>query len=152
MYGYLLLQKVPYRQLIPLQAKTKNNALGYWRNIDMTAEGLSLMDVADVHLNNRRLDAGNSVGDGNTGVGEGTGVKDDTVVVETYIVELVQDVSFVVALVILQGQVIVSEFPLEVDHEIVEGVFAVNLRLAPAKEVKVGSVDDDDTKHRLIVL
>lgn len=110
-------------------------------------ESLPFMNVADVHLNHRCFDAGHSVGNGNTGVGEGTCVQDDPVVVETYLMEFVQDVSFVIALVILQAYIVVSKLTLEVDHKIIKGVFAVDFRLAPAEEVKVGAVDDDDAKH-----
>ena len=113
----------------------------------MVAEGFPLVDVADVDLDDRRFDARYGVGQGDAGVGEGPGVEDDAVVSKADLVELIDQLALVVALEVLQRHVVLYELALEVDHEILKGVLAVDLRLALAEQVEVGAVDDDDAEH-----
>lgn len=105
------------------------------------AELLAGEDIADMHFHYNLFDACQSVGNGEGVVGICTGVDYDTLAfgVEAELLESIDYLAFAVALEI--DYFLFRECRLELVEIVVEALRAVDFRLAPAEQVKVGSVD-----------
>ena len=60
----------PQRQLVALGAEAGDDAVGAERYVGVVAEGLALVDVGDVHLDDREFEGIQRVKDRQRGVGE----------------------------------------------------------------------------------
>jgi hypothetical protein len=103
-------------------------------------EWFALVHVRDMHFNNRcayRLDA---IGQCNAGVCVGSSVEHDAIAGESHLLQLVDEMAFVVALKVINLHV--GEKRTQARQEIVERSVAIYVWFAHAQQVKVGPIDD----------
>jgi len=99
----------------------------------MLAEGLSFIDIGNVHFNDRRINSSNRISDGDGGVGVGPGIENDAVVTEAHFVELINNLPFVITLEILEVSFL--EHAPQMEQGILKGVFTVDLRLPLPQQI-----------------
>ncbi len=101
--------------------------------------------VGNMHLHRRSRNGRQGVGQGNTGVGQGTGVNHDTIDGKAQFVNLIEQFAFVVRLKIPKLHVgKLSFYGLEVVHE---RAATINVRLALTQQIQVRAVDNEDSLH-----
>lgn len=111
----------------------------------MASVRLTLADVGDVYLDNRDAYGSNAVGNGNGGVGVCAWVHHHPVVLAVSFLQLVDQTSFVVGLVVVD--LCFGEGGSQCCEIILERNSPVNLRLTPAEKVEIWAVDDDYFFH-----
>lgn len=97
----MLLDKALQCVSVAVQSETAYHALAGIAQQRVTAIFLAGIDVADVYFHHRCLYRGNGIVDGHRGVTISSGVEDDAVVGESYFMEFVDNLSFYVALVVV---------------------------------------------------
>ena len=92
------------RQRVALHPAAGDHAGGDGRDVGMAAEGLALVDVGDVDLDDRAGEGGKRVKDGDRGVAVAGGVDDDRRRALARLVDPVDELVFAVALAEVDGQ------------------------------------------------
>ena len=98
------------------------------------------MNIGDVYLHYRAFQAADAILQGNARVGVGTSVEHDSIVGKTYFLQLVDELSLDVALVILDFHVWIFSFQL--GQVTLEGVAAVDAWLTNTQKIEVWAIDD----------
>lgn len=133
------------RQCIGAGAEAGDGAARDRGNPALVAEGLAGVGVGEMDLDDRDLDALDGVVEGNGGVGERAGVEEDgEAAARGGLVQPVDEMAFVVGLAQVYAQAKGQGLVGEGIRDAVEGVMAVDLRLAGAEQVEVGAVQDHD--------
>ena len=104
----------------------------------MVAEGLALVDVGDVHLDDRRLERIQRIEDGDRGVGEGSRIDRKAAGGLARLVDPVDDLVFAVALVEAQLELELIRQLAAVRLDIGQGLVAVDLGLTLAQRFRLG--------------
>ena len=134
-------KKCLQRQTVAVETEAADDATAGGADEAVVAELLALVDIGDVDLDDGSRDGTDGIVKGHTGVGVGTGVEDDTIGCEAYLVELVDEGTLVVALEI--GELHMGVLGTQLLQIVFKGAGAVDARLAAAEEVEVGTVEDD---------
>ena len=114
------------------------------------AESLAGMDIADVHLHHRGGHGADGILQGDGRVGVGPGVEDDAVVVETHLVDAVDEFALDVGLEIVYLYAGIAAA--QAGQAIVERPGTIYARLAAAQQIEVGAVDDLNLLHIILFL
>ena len=109
------------------------------------AEGLALVDIGDMYLDDGGCDGTDGIVEGDAGVGVGSGIEDDAVGGEAVGVEAVDEVTLMVALVVVE--LYVGVLLAELLEVVFEGAVAIDIGLAATEEVEVGTVEEKEA-HR----
>src|ERR1700685_1128863 len=109
-------------------------------------EGLALVDIGNVHFDDRPGEGVERVEDGDRGVGEGGGIDDDAGGALAGGVNEVDDLVFAVALMELDRKPELLADAAAVRLDLGERLAAVNLRLTLAEQIEIGTVQDDDDR------
>ena len=104
------------------------------------AELLALMHIRDMHLDDRTLERADAIVQGHTGVGIGTGIENDAVERETYLLHLVDELALDIALKVANLHVRILR--LQLRQIGLERHLSVDAWLALAKQVEIGAIDD----------
>ena len=108
----------------------------------MPAEGLAAVDVRDVHLDDRGVDDGDRVPDGDGRMRVGSGVDDDPGHALAQLVDGIDDLPLVVALAEVKLEAsLLSRLQAQPTH-VVEGFRSVDLGLPFAEEVEVRPLEN----------
>ncbi len=110
------------------------------RNHRAVAELLSLMHIADVHFDDRRLYGLYAVRQCYAGVGVGSGVQHDAVGRESHFLHLVYQLALDVALVIVNLHI--GKLRRQLWQKLLERAASVDVRLAFAEQIEVWAVND----------
>ena len=110
----------------------------------MMAEVLALVDVGNVHFDDRPVEGVERVEDGDGSVGEGGGVDDDAGGASAASMDPVDDLVFAVALAELDLEPELGPYAAAVRLDVGQRLAAVNLRLALAEQIEIGAVQDGD--------
>ena len=100
-------------------------------------------NVGDVYFDHFRLDGSYGITDGDGGMCVAAGVEDDAIVREAAFVQLVDELAFHVALEIIEMDV--REEVLQFREVFLERIATVDIRFAPAEQVEVRSVENEDS-------
>ena len=111
------------------------------------AERFAAVDVADVDFNHGCGDGCHGIGDSDRRMGIAACVEDNAALVEAHRLQAVHDFALDVALIDVDG--VLRELLNEFLQVLVEGAVAIDLGLAPAHKVQVGTVDDVDNHYFL---
>jgi hypothetical protein len=111
------------------------------------AERLSRVHVRQVRLDDNEASTGDRVTEGDAVMREGTWVEDDAVDVAACLVEPADELAFDVRLEVDDRDVAGGGVGAQVGEDVVQGVVAVDLRLACSEEVEVRSVEDEDSSR-----
>lgn len=135
---------VANRQNVAVRAEAGQHRRCGERDVGMVPEGLALVDVGDVALDDGNLARGEGVEDRDRRVGEGPRIDDDPRRPDPVLVDPVDDLVLGVALV--EGDREPERLGLGPAErfDIAEGLVPVDLGLALAEEVQVGAVEDQD--------
>ena len=110
------------------------------------AEFLTLVHIRDVYLHHRRLNASDGILQGDAGMGVGTRIQHHTVVAEPYLVQLVEQITFVVRLEITQfchiGKALFQLFEV-----IFKSTCAINAWFAATQQIQVGTIENQYLLH-----
>ena len=104
----------------------------------MVTELFALVYIGDVYLHHGALHAADAVLQGYAGVCVGTGVEHHAVVGEPHLLQLVDQLTLYVALIVVYLHIGILGFQL--GQVALEGIAAVDARLPDTKEVQVGTV------------
>ena len=108
--------------------------------VRMVAKLLAFINVGDVHFDDRNLDAGDGIGEGDGSVRVATGVDDGRgICIEAAFVKRVYERAFVVRLKV--GQLMIRILRLQFFKVFLEGLTPVDLRLSFSEQVQVRAVD-----------
>lgn len=108
----------------------------------MMSVRLSLSDVRNVDFDDGDADGADAIGEGDRGVGIGSGIHHHGVKLAVSGLQLVNQNTFVVRLEI--GNLVLRETLAELRQIGLEGEVSVDFRLAFAQKVQVGSVEDEN--------
>ena len=114
---------------------------------DLTAEGLALLDVGNVHLDRGEVDRGQSVLKGPAVVGQGPGVYHQAIDPGTGLVDPVDQLAFVVRLKCLDLQPQLGSPGADPILELGQGGVSIDMGLAHAEQVEVGAIEDENPLH-----
>src|SRR5277367_2056664 len=115
----------------------------------MMPESLALVHIGDMHLDDRPRERVKRVEDGDRGVGEGGGIDDDAGGALAGGVNEVDDLVFAIALMELDLKPELLADAAAVRLDVGQRLAAVDLRLALAEQIEIGSVqDNNDRAHR----
>ena len=103
-------------------------------------ELLTFVNIGDMYLYHRTFHAADAILQGNAGMCVGTSVEYHAVIRKTYFLQLVDELTLDVALVIFDFHIRV--FSLQLRQLALEGVAAVNAWFANAKKVQVRTIDN----------
>src|SRR6202000_53697 len=137
-----LCDKKAERQFISLQSEAGDSPFGFRGNVGEATEFFACMDIADMHFDDGRLDGGDRIADGYRGMGIAAGIQEDAVGRESGPLQLVDQFAFDIALKIAEGDG--GIFFLQLRKVLIEGLTAINLRLARPKQIQIRPVDDGD--------
>ncbi len=112
----------------------------------MMAECFPRMDVGNMHFYNGSCDCTNGIGNRHRSVGIRPGIDDDAVKRKTYLVDFINELPFVVALKIMQVHIVKGGY--QNFKIILKSLSPVHFRFAYAKEIEVGSVEDEELHMR----
>ena len=90
-------------EAISFKAKAADAACAFGGDVGVLSEIFSCEDVGDVDFYGWDVNCGNSICEGDAGVGVGSGIDDDAIGLSFALVEVVDKFSFYIALVGLQG-------------------------------------------------
>ena len=106
------------------------------------AEGLALVNVGNMHFDDRPCERVERVEDGDRGVGEGGRIDDDARGALAGGVNPIDDLIFAIALMELDLEPeLVADAP-AIRLDLGERLAAVNLRLALPEQIEIGTVQD----------
>ena len=129
-------------QPIAVGPKTGNLTDRHGGNVGVVAEGLPLVDIAEVDFHKGQVDGGDRIPNANAGVGIGGGVHDNAVKFSPGILDPINQNPFMVRLASLNGHAQASRLPLQSLVDIREGDNPINPRFALAQQVEIGTVED----------
>ena len=101
---------------------------------------LALANVGDVHLNHRNADGPDAIGQGDGSVGIASGVHHHPVVNAVGFLEFVDQITFMVRLVIVQFHL--GEIPTHGFKMLFKRNVSVDLWLTSSQQIEIGTVDD----------
>src|SRR5919112_1923936 len=105
----------------------------------MVPEGLTLMHIRDVHLDDRELAGVQGVENGNRRVREGSRIDNDPNRLLTGLMDPIDDLILGIALMKLDLQTEFLRNPSAIGLDIGEGFISVDRRLALSQKVQVGA-------------
>ena len=115
----------------------------------LVAKFLALVHIADVYLDGRCADRLEGIQQSHAGVGVSTRIKHYAIVVESYLVDAVDEVTLMVALQVVNLYLRISAAQLlEVS---LETLGTIDARFALAQQVQVGPIDDLYLGHGLFL-
>ena len=135
-------QKEADGQLIALQPQAHDEPLADGRKIGMVAERLPLVNIGDMHFDDGRANGGNSVGNGNGGMGIGARVENDAIVRKAHFVQLIDDLTLGVALKVMQDDMRI--ILLQLEEILLKALSSIDVWFPLTEQIQVGPVDDDD--------
>ena len=111
----------------------------------MTSVSLTFGDVGNMNLNHGNANGADAVGKGDGGVCVGTRVHHHSIVSAIGLLQLVDEIPLVIRLEIskLVMRILVAELP----QIVLKSELPINLRLSFAKQIEVGTVDNQNV-HR----
>ena len=104
------------------------------------SEFLTFMNIGDMNFHYGAFHASYTVLQGYTGMCIGAGIENNSVVAESYFLQLVDELTLDIALIILYLDI--GIFSLQLWKVTFERIAAVNSRLANTKQIEVGAIDD----------
>lgn len=107
-------------------------------------------DVADMHFHHGSGNSGYGIVDGHGSVAVAAGIEDDSIIRKADLLNLVDQFAFDIALIVINLQV--GERLAELGEVVLKGLRAVDIGFANAKEVEVGTVDDDNLLHDCLII
>src|SRR5208282_5662073 len=116
----------------------------------MAPEVLALMHVGDVHFDDGPFESMERVEDGDRRVGEGSRIDDDAGRASPRFVDPVDDLVLAIALMELDLEPELAADAPAIRLDLGEHLAAVNLRLALAEQVEIGTVQDSDNRAHAI--
>ena len=127
-------------QTVAVEAEACNSAFADGSDKGLLAELLAGEDVADVDLDHRDADGGDSIADSHAGVGVAPGVEDDAIERGCSLLQLVYYLTLDIALVVGQIDVLVGSTQFR--KELVESICSIDIGLPPTLQVKIRPVDN----------
>ena len=132
-------------QPIGVEPEAGNHAQTSTRDHRAMAELLAFVHVGNMNLHHRALQRANAVLQGDARMGVGTCVEHDAVGLEAHLLQLVDQLTLDVALVI--GNLHIGELGAKCGQKLVERRRAVDAWLTRAQQIQVRSVDDLNLLH-----
>src|SRR5580658_380038 len=112
----------------------------------MMPESFALVHVGNVHLDDWAGEGVQRVEDGDRGMGEGGGIDDDARRALAGAMYEVDDLVFAIALMELDRKPQLFADAAAVGFNVGQRFMAVNLRLALAEQIEIGTVQDNDDR------
>ena len=104
------------------------------------SEFLTLVNVGDMNFHYGAFHAPYTVLQGYTGMRVGTGIENNSVVTESYFLQLIDELALNIALII--PYLDIGIFSLQLWKVTFERIVAVNTWLANTKQIEVGAIDN----------
>lgn len=112
-------------------------------HIGMVAKGFPLVYIRDMNLHTGQTDGGQAIPDGNGGMGEGGGIKNQAIrMAKPYGLELVQDGAFMIGLKVTHFHL--GKGGLQFFKILLKTAVPVYFRFPPPEQVQIGAVNDPD--------
>src|SRR4051794_2752784 len=138
------MRNVPYGELVAMRAEARQDAGRGERHVGVMPEGFALVDVRDVALDHGNFAGVQRVQDGDRGMRESAGVDDNPGGDDAVFVDRVDDFVFAVALAEVDLKAEFTREASALGFDIRQGLMPVDVRLALAEQVQVGSVQNEN--------
>lgn len=136
------------RQEISIRTQPRDDALGEIGEIGVLAERFPGMDVGQMHFNKGDLDSGQSITQGDAGMGEGCGVDDDVgnALADRFL-NRVDQYMFGIALQAAQPPAPSLRVRLQPDIDLSEGGLPIMAGLTATQQIQVRSMQYKDMRR-----
>lgn len=130
------------RPVISCQSQSRKTPPACLSSKRMPTVRLALADVGNVYFHDRYANGTDAVGQGDGSVGIGSWIHHHGIVLSVSLLQLVDEATFVVRLVI--GKFMLWKFCFQLQQVFLKRNMAIDFWLTFAEHVQVGTVDDED--------